>query len=256
MEALSGKALLFRKTEYGDADLILTFFTLNYGKVSVIAKAAKSSRKRFGGVLELFSLLEITTQNGPKKGLPVLNEAKIVSPFAALRGDYRKTAYAAYWCDLVYHFVEEREPVPDIFKLLCFSLEALCANAHATEFLSVVFQSKLAQIVGFEPNLKNCYTCGKNVFETKQAAVTINIAQGGVACETCENEHLQGAFKITPGALKQMDWVLGKPLDTALRAKFSNNAVNEALHFWEAFSTYHFDKKLKSLDFLRQMRNR
>ena len=127
MEALAGKALLFRKTEYGEADLILSFFTLNAGKVSVIAKSAKNSRKRFGGVLELFSLLEINTAGNPKKrGLPVLNEAKIVNPYAALRGDFRKMAYAAYWCDLVYHFVEENEPVPDIFTL-CALAWKLCA---------------------------------------------------------------------------------------------------------------------------------
>lgn len=255
MEALAGKALLFRKTEYGDADLILSFFTLNYGKVSVIAKSAKNSRKRFGGVLELFSLLDINTSGGAKqKGLPVLTEARIVNPFAALRGDFRKTAYAAYWCDLVYHFAEEKEPLPDVFKLLCFSLEALCVDAHTPEFLSVVFQSKLAQMVGFEPNLKNCFNCGTDVFTAAHSEVSVNIANGGIMCGVCAGEHMRGAFKIEAGTLKQMVWVLEKPLDAALRARFSEKAVREALYFWEAFLPYHFDKKLKSLEFLRGIR--
>lgn len=255
MEALAGKALLFRKIDYGEADLILTFFSLNYGKVSVIAKSAKNSRKRFGGVLELFSLLEInTTGSAKKRGLPVLNEAKIVSPFAALRGDFRKTAYAAYWCDLVYHFAEENEPMPEVFRLLCFSLEALCAGAHTPEFLSVVFQSKLAQLLGFEPNLKDCAVCGTDVFVSGHPVVGINIAAGGLICDNCMHEHLRGALKLQAGTLKPMVWVLEKPLDAALRARFSDRAVVEALHFWEAFLPYHFDKKLKSLDFLRQIR--
>ena len=255
MEAPAGKALLFRKTDYGEADLILTFFTLNHGKVSVIAKSAKNSRKRFGGVLELFSLLDInTTGNAKKRGLLVLNEAKIVSPFAALRGDFRKMAYAAYWCDLVYHFAEENEPLPDVFRLLCFSLEALCREAHTPEFLSVVFQSKLAQLLGYEPNLKYCAVCGTDVFAARLNDVGINIAAGGLACNNCMDAHLPGAFKLQAGTLKQMVWVLEKPLDTALRARFSDKAVYEALHFWEVFLPYHFDKKLKSLDFLRQIR--
>lgn len=255
MEALAGKALLFRKVDYGEADLILTFFSLNHGKVSVIAKSAKNSRKRFGGVLELFSLLEINTLGGgAKKALPYLNEAKIVNPFAALRGDFRKTAYAAYWCDLIYHFAEADEPMPEVFRLLCFSLEALCREAHTAEFLSVVFQSKLAQLFGFEPNLKFCAVCGADVLESGLTAVGVNIAAGGLICENCAPAHLRGAMKLPPGTLKQMVWVLEKPLDTALRARFYDKAVFEALHFWEAFLPYHFDKKLKSLDFLRVIR--
>lgn len=255
MEALAGKALLFRKTDYGEADLILTFFMLSHGKVSVIAKSAKNSRKRFGGVLELFSLLEINTLGSAKKrGLPVLNEAKIVSPFAALRSDFRKMAYAAYWCDLVYHFAEENESMPEVFRLLCFGLEALCAEAHTPEFLSVVLQSKLAQLLGFEPNLKYCAVCSADVFAAGSATVGVNIIAGGLICDNCITGHLRGALKLQAGTLKQMVWVLEKPLDTALRARFSDKSVYEALYFWEAFLPYHFDKNLKSLDFLRQIR--
>jgi len=37
-------AILIRRTEYGDSDLIVTFFTLSRGKLSLIAKAAKKAR--------------------------------------------------------------------------------------------------------------------------------------------------------------------------------------------------------------------
>lgn len=255
MEALLGPALLFRKIDYGEADLILAFFSINYGKVSVIAKSAKNSRKRFGGVLELFSLLDIqSAATAKQKGLSVLNEARIINPFTPLRTDFRKMAYAAYWCDLVFHFVEERVPEPDIFKLLCFFLEALCREIHTPAFTSVVFQAKLAQMVGFEPNLKNCYNCGKDIFAEVRTHIALNVRGGGVACSDCWQTGRGEVPQMEAGTLKQLLWVLEKPLDVALRARFSDTAIHESLYFLEAFLPYHFDKKLKSLDFLRQIR--
>lgn len=256
MEALLGPALLFRKTDYGEADLILAFFSLNYGKISVIAKSAKNSRKRFGGVLELFSLLDIqTAATSKQRDLPVLNEARILNPFTPLRTDFRKMAYAAYWCDLVFHFVEERVPEPDLFKLLCFFLEAMCRDVHMPAFLSVVFQAKLAQIVGFEPNLKQCHNCGKDVFAENLTLIALDVRGGGVACGDCTQSGRGDVPRMEAGTLKQLLWVLEKPLDAALRARFSDTATSESLYFWEAFLPYHFDKKLKSLDFLRQIRH-
>jgi len=43
MNRFSTPAILIRRRDYGDYDLVLTFFTLSYGKVSLIAKAAKKS---------------------------------------------------------------------------------------------------------------------------------------------------------------------------------------------------------------------
>jgi DNA repair protein RecO (recombination protein O) len=54
MSILATPAVLLRRVDYGDFDLILTLFTESTGKIAVIAKHAKKSKKRFAGVLELF----------------------------------------------------------------------------------------------------------------------------------------------------------------------------------------------------------
>lgn len=254
MENIGGPALLFRKTDYGDADLILALFTLNHGKVSVMAKSAKNSRKRFGGMLELFSLLDVTTGGGRAKGMPLLTEARLLNACGGLRGDFRKTAYAAYWCDLVTNFVEDGVPEPDLFKLLCFFLDALAVDAHDHAFLNIVFQAKLAQITGLAPNLKQCFSCGREVFIDNPYHVIINIAGGGAACGNCLAEEAHSLVKIAAGTVKQMIWVAEKPLDMALRAHFSESSLKECQLFWENFLAYHFDKVPKSLNFLRQIR--
>ncbi|MBS3810049.1 MAG: recombination protein O N-terminal domain-containing protein, partial [Desulfobacterales bacterium] len=59
MSGFSTPAILLRRIEYGDYDLIATFLTRAKGKISVIAKNAKKSRKRFSGLLEPFTALDL-----------------------------------------------------------------------------------------------------------------------------------------------------------------------------------------------------
>lgn len=51
-QVVASDALLLRASDYRDADRIVTLFTRELGKVSAIARAAKSSRRRFAGALE------------------------------------------------------------------------------------------------------------------------------------------------------------------------------------------------------------
>ncbi|MGD2024091.1 MAG: recombination protein O N-terminal domain-containing protein, partial [Desulfobacterales bacterium] len=68
MSVFSTPAILLRRLDYGDFDLILTFLSLQRGKISLIAKSAKKSKKRFAGVLELFSLIDIVVSTGKRRG--------------------------------------------------------------------------------------------------------------------------------------------------------------------------------------------
>jgi DNA repair protein RecO (recombination protein O) len=101
MRCFSSQAILIRRIDHGDFDLILTFLTLDFGKLSCIAKHAKKSVKRFGGVLELFHVLDIVCSKGRGK-LLILKEASVRHSFVGIRCGIEKTAYASYWAQLVH----------------------------------------------------------------------------------------------------------------------------------------------------------
>ena len=91
MSVFSTPAILLRRLEYGDFDLILTFMSLERGKISLIAKSAKKSKKRFAGILELFSLIEAVASTGKGRGLPVrLEPVRLVRISPGLYGRTRQ----------------------------------------------------------------------------------------------------------------------------------------------------------------------
>ncbi|ETR74625.1 MAG: DNA repair protein RecO [Candidatus Magnetoglobus multicellularis str. Araruama] len=117
MQSTNAQGILIRRIDYGDSDLILTFITQKYGKISLMAKSAKKSVRRFGGILELFYFLELIIRPGKGSKPSILENASLIRPFEKIRTNVVHTAYASYWAELIHLFIEEKNAQDDIFQL-------------------------------------------------------------------------------------------------------------------------------------------
>jgi len=253
MASLSMPAILLRRLEFGDYDLIVTLFTEDQGKVSAIAKSAKKSVKRFPGVLEPFSQLDIVLAKGRGKGLPVLQEATLEDPFFKIRENIVNTAYASYWVELVYLWMADGEPLAPLYRLTRYVLSELNRGQTPVQVLSILFQMRFLSLAGFRPNFEHCFVCKTCLDQIQHAAMVTDLAKGGIICPTCgipAKDHL----KISKGTLKQLAWTDTDDLQRASRIRFTRKAVSEGLHFLEAFVPFHIGKAPKSLKVLKAIR--
>ncbi len=253
MPVFSTPAILLRRTDYGDFDIITTFFTLHRGKLSLIAKAAKKSTKRFAGILELFSELEVVGRTGRGKGLAVLQEAVLKQPFAAIRSDFMKTTYASYWAELVYNWVEENFQQKSLYHLLLHVLSALDSGSTPEAVLHLLFQIRLLVLTGHRPTLKHCSQCRKALEDMGREKVAVDMQRGGIFCADCAPA-AASRTALSRGTIKQLLWLESGPFAKAARIKFSPAALKEATAFVEAFVLYHLGRAPRSLKFLRQIR--
>lgn len=253
MSAFSTPAVMLRRVEYGDYDLIITFFSLTRGKIPVIAKSAKKSLKRFAGILELFTVLDLVCSSGRKKGLSILQEAVLRHPHISIREDIHKTAYASYWSDLVYLWMEEGVRQDRLYHLLCHALGELDAGRISADILSIIFQIKFLNLSGHTPDLSRCIPCGTSVDSIEGQAVSFDLKRGGLRCGRCTAGSM-GPITLSKGTVKQLQWVERNDLDKAQRVRFTGHAIKESLAFLEAFVPFHLGKEPRSLKFLRQIR--
>jgi DNA repair protein RecO (recombination protein O) len=254
MPSFSTPAILLRRIEYGDYDYIITFFTLNQGKVSVIAKAAKKSTKRFSGILELFSVLDIVYGSARGKGLPLLKEAALKQPYAKIRADIKKTAYASYWAELIDAWMEKNEKQSNLYYLFRYVLDELDLGRTAETVLSIVFQMRFMTISGHSPNLIQCGICKKQLEEINHANIIFDLSRGGLVCKNC-SQNISKRISLSKGTIKQLLWIDQGDLTKAKRIRFTPQALNEGLEFLEAFVPFHLGKEPRSLKFLRQIRS-
>ncbi len=251
----STSAILLRRIEFGDYDLIVTLFTQVQGKTSAIAKSAKKSVKRFPGVLEPFSLIDVVLTQGKGKGMPVLKEAALEEPYFKIREDILKTAYASYWAELIYLWMADGEPHEEIYRLTTHVLSELDRGEICVEMLSILFQMRFLSLAGFRPNFDHCHTCKTGLDQIQSASVTADLANGGIICPACGG--LSGSRqRLSKGTLKQLIWTDNADLDRAARVRFTPTAVVEGLTFLESFVPYHIGKSPKSLKVLRAVRKK
>ena len=254
MPVFSTPAILLRRMDYGDFDVIITFFTLHKGKLTLIAKAAKKSTKRFAGILELFSILEVLVSATRKRGLPILQEATLKQPFSGIRSDFRKTALASYWSELIYSWVEENFKQVALYHLFEHVLNALDSGKTAQDVLNILFQMRFLSLSGHHPNLSRCSRCRTNLEDIRQDSVELDLKMGGILCGIC-TAGTGGKMSLTKGTLKQLLWVESGNLAKASRIKFTSAALKESTEFLEEFICYHLGKTPRSLKFLRQIRD-
>ncbi|MFH2064112.1 MAG: DNA repair protein RecO [Pseudomonadota bacterium] len=252
MSDFSTHAILLRRIDHGDYDLIVTLMTKEYGKLSLIAKNAKKSIKRFSGVLELFSALDIVGKKGRGK-LPVLMEASLVHPYTGIRSDILKTAYASYFAEVVNIWVEEGKPQKDLYLLLEYVLHLLDRQVLSGEELSIIFQIRFLSLSGLSPNLTECGQCRTILEQFHDNRIYIDFSKGGILCSQCTSSR-KDQRQLSAGTIKQLLWVNSGDLKKAERIRFTPRAVMEGLDFLEKFVLFQVGREPNSLKFLRNIR--
>ncbi len=253
MPGFSTPAVLLRRIDFGDYDVIVTFFSLHRGKISAIAKSAKRSTKRFSGILELFSALEIVCSSGRGKGLPVLQEAVLTQPFSNIRADIIKTAYASFWAEMMHNGTEEGVRLIEHYELLLHVLGALNSGDTPAPALSILFLMRFLTLSGYAPDLDSCTKCRAAVEKIPDERIRFDLKAGGIVCGRCA-PGAAGKLSLHKGTIKQLQWIKRSGLETAGRLRFTPQAIKEGQDLLEAFGPYHLGKVPKSLTFLQQIR--
>jgi len=253
MSDYTTKGILIRRIEYGDYDFIITFLTDDRGKITVIAKNAKKSIKRFFGLLELFSHVNLTLTEGRKKGLTILKESSLEHPFANIREDIISTTYANYWAEITNLWLEENVKQEKLYNLFLYILDSLDNDRASAHKLSLLFQIRFLEIAGLSPILDRCTGCSKDLEGIRQTKLSFDLSKGSIVCRGCVSNTAR-YIQLSKGTVKQLIWLQNNELKTAGRIKYSNSAISEGLAFLEAFVPFHIGREPRSLAILRNIR--
>lgn len=252
MEKKKDLAIVLRSVRFEERHQIVTALTETHGRMSAMARNAVASR-RFGGTLSpgVASLWHFVEK--PGSDLARLEETEIRREFAGIRKHIGKVTAMGWICELVLQFAPEREPQPELFKLLGQSLAWLdetpdaAFEAKFAAFLNL-FLGKLLQLSGTHPRLAACDGCGEPV---RDSALTYQgVPERAVlVCSDCR----PGARDPMPARviLGQLQG-LGQPLRQALEADINpiGDGSRTLFHFLEGVLVHHVPgfelEKLKS----------
>lgn len=150
--------------------------------MSLLARGARRSRRRFGGALEPYCVLRAEVGSG-RGELGRLAQAQVSRPFPGILKDLRKMLAAGAACELLQKAVPPREPDARLFETAVAFLEALDGVEVGREELLLAFRVRLMALVGFAPGLDVCADCGTRAPEGQAAAFDPH--RGAVVCQGC-----------------------------------------------------------------------
>lgn len=180
------EAFLLRSVDYRDRDRILTLLTPEHGKVSLIARGARGSRRRFaGGALQAFSVLRIGFGWG-RGDLGHLQEAHVLHAYPRVLADLRRMTWAGAGLALVREVAPARQGDPPLFEAVRRLLETLDRDASADEALLTCFQLRVMALAGYAPRLDACGRSGRcpepgraAYFDPRAGAIVASSEGGG-----------------------------------------------------------------------------
>jgi DNA repair protein RecO (recombination protein O) len=111
-------AIIMRIREFGESDLMVTFFTPERGRLKGVAKGARRSKRRFSNCLDLFCLTSLEYELKRKGDLYFLHSCKLIDGFQGVRSDFSALALACYMIELTETLFPLGVVDPNMFELL------------------------------------------------------------------------------------------------------------------------------------------
>jgi len=159
MRQLVTRAAILSRTDYGEADRILTLLTPDFGKLTLVAKGVRRIKSKLAGGIELFSLSEITFIQG-RGSMGTLVSTRLIKHYSHIITDIERTMLG-YELIKQLNKITEDQPEEAYFTLLQDVFVALDDTAVPLPVIRLWFPVQYLRIGGRAPNLQTDTEGGK-----------------------------------------------------------------------------------------------
>jgi DNA repair protein RecO (recombination protein O) len=240
-------AIILRRSDFGEADRLLTVLTPERGKLRLLAKGVRKTTSRKAGHVELFMLTDMLVAQG--RTWDIISQAEIVEPYRELREDLEKTSHAYYLAELVDRFTEEHDPNTPLFQLLTLTLAYL--NHSDDPFLALrYFELHLLSLTGFQPQLHFCVACGEAV---EPVTNFFHFVDGGTLCPR-HGEARPNAEPLPLPVLKVLRYLQTESWEKIAKLQLTPVTRQHVENLLFNYITFLLERRLKSAEFLRQLK--
>jgi DNA repair protein RecO (recombination protein O) len=182
---LESEALLVRKVDSRESDVIATLLTERFGKLAVVVHGARKASKRVSGALEPVHTIGASFED--KGGeLCTLKEARIVRAREGVVTNLEAFETAGIALRWARHLFPPRTPEPAGWSVLTDLLDRLdSSGADRVTLAAELARTGLALLaaVGYALEFGRCVVCARPCPDAKAAC--IDPARGGLVCLAC-----------------------------------------------------------------------
>jgi DNA repair protein RecO (recombination protein O) len=234
------EGIVLKTLPLGEADLVVTFLTKEFGLVNAFAKSPRKIKSRFGSSLEPLTFSRISFWGKEDAALPRLTQSDILESFQSLRNCLSLFLKASEIIELTLHFIPERDSSKRICSLLFDTLKSMESGFDAG-ILTLYYKLKILEASGYLPRLNGCGRCGKK-------GDCFFLSHGTILCGNCSKES-ESYFRLSQGAIRFYYTLLGWDLSKISRIKPSEALFSELSRVMDEHIRYISEKNPKTKSF-------
>jgi len=193
------EGVILKRRNFGEADRILTIFTLHRGKISVMAKGVRRITSRRAGNVELLNRVSMFLY--PGKQFLILTEAESLNAYPKLKEDLTLSTYAYHIIELIDKLTAENQENRNLYIEIVEVLKRLERNPR--QILVRAFEAKILSNLGFvrfkEELIKKLETSSWDEIEKMQVT-----QKGALELERILRYHVE---RVIEGKLKAREFL-------------------------------------------------
>ena len=159
MALKESEAIVLRTYPLRESDLLVTLFTRLEGKVKGVARAAKKSKRRFGGALEPLTYVRAIYDDRERQELARLDSCEVLESPMATEVSYARAVALGHVAELLDELLPDREANDAVFRLTLAVLQEL--RGPSLWMAITYFELWMTRLVGFLPEFTECVVCGR-----------------------------------------------------------------------------------------------
>jgi len=239
--------IILKSFPYGDTSKIARCYTRDFGKISIIAKGVRKSKRLQSGYIEPMNYVSLLFYHSPKRQLQIFSKAEFQKIWLALKRDVKKVSYGYAVVELIDKAVTGEEPHDQLFQLLVDILQAINDRKENINLIFWYFEIHLLILLGFRPVLSECPQCHG---ELKEGFFTLEY--GELVCQHCDSG---GGFLVSSRAIEILKKLKKNSLLGISKISLKKGDRKEVGSFLSNYLRYHIEgiRELKSLNVMEQI---
>lgn len=238
-----------RRVRWSESSLILTLYSLDFGRISAVARGALRPRGNFYGSLELLSMVDLSLSMREGREMNTATEASVVKYYETIRSDPVAFGHSCLFIEWLLFSITGSEPSHPMFHLIS---EVLDNFASGPPFWPVLCSGieKALRLSGFAMEIDRCVRCGGDPGNSS----LWHAAGGGRVCVNCAEG---SEDTVLPGIVAFFRKSRSGRLESVRNIGLWKGGYRQCFDLMRRFAEVHLERrmKLKSLSVLEDLEN-
>lgn len=225
------EAVILNSRKFGDSSKILTLFSRDSGRLSILAKGARQKKNKFRIVLEPLNIISITYYKRPNRDLHLLSSAEVKLPLTKIFDSYDNLSAGLAIMEMLYYSIQEQMCYEELYYKtiqVLKKLDSLECNPFA---ILVNYQIYLANSLGFGIDFNFDNKLSNNIF--------FSITNGNFISQ--DNHYENHLFRIDKWLFDKLK-AFSDDNDLHLNIDFTDSEKKAVLDLFSRYFSFHLEK--------------